>query len=507
MLERNRARRQAWAAASPEADFDRLRAQAQADVLDAVRRWMELQNLPLPCSLSVGEGTGQGTAPGVILTGHQPEIFHPGVWIKNFAAVRLAHRLNLTPINLIVDNDIVRSASVSVPRWGDAVAVSVPLDRWAGPLPYEEWQVCDEEYFARFADRALAALGNLDEMGFTPLLASFWAEVCRARSNRVGERLAAARHSIEQRWGVDCGELPVSRLAETPAFVGFIHHLLARLPQFHRSHNACLHVYRAARGMRSRSHPVADLAVDGDWLEAPFWAWRRGDRRRTRPFFRPLANGGELRLGQDVFVLPTFGARGMIVTPWADTGWKLRPRALTTTLFCRLFVADLFIHGIGGAIYDELTDALIRDFYGIEPPEFLVLSATLHLPVVPPPGRPDIESLERLLRDLHWNPDRHLSAAVNLPEWAAHLAAEKRELMSASFEDRAGCRRRFQRFREINDQLRPFVAALRLRTQQEYENAVKALARYKLAMRRDYAFALYPEDLLQQFYAGVVAGI
>ncbi len=62
-------------------------------------------------------------------------------------------------------------------------------------------------------------------------------------------------------------------------------------------------------------------------------------------------------------------------------GFKVRTRALTTTLFARLFLADLFIHGIGGGKYDELTDAIVRRFYGFEPPRYLVLSATRWLPL------------------------------------------------------------------------------------------------------------------------------
>ena len=86
----------------------------------------------------------------------------------------------------------------------------------------------------------------------------------------------------------------------------------------------------------------------------------------------------------------------------------MRSRALTNTLYARLFLSDLFIHGIGGGKYDELTDELIRRFYGCEPPEFLILSATRLLPLPAPPVRPeDHRRLVRELRDLHWNPQRH----------------------------------------------------------------------------------------------------
>src|SRR5689334_21153410 len=47
---------------------------------------------------------------------------------------------------------------------------------------------------------------------------------------------------------------------------------------------------------------------------------------------------------------------------------RISPRALTLTTFFRLLLADQFVHGIGGARYDRVTDRLIARFLGIEPP-------------------------------------------------------------------------------------------------------------------------------------------
>ena len=77
-------------------------------------------------------------------------------------------------------------------------------------------------------------------------------------------------------------------------------------------------------------------------------------------------------------------------------------------MFTRYLLGDLFIHGIGGAKYDELGDEIARRFFGIEPPGFLTLSLTLWLG----PARPtaasarDLASVDRALRDLLYNPDR-----------------------------------------------------------------------------------------------------
>ena len=61
---------------------------------------------------------------------------------------------------------------------------------------------------------------------------------------------------------------------------------------------------------------------------------------------------------------------------------------LTTTLFSRFLLGDLFIHGIGGAKYDELGDEIARRFFGIEPPGFLTVSMTLWLGLPSDPASP-----------------------------------------------------------------------------------------------------------------------
>src|SRR5262249_37449043 len=153
-------------------------------------------------------------------------------------------------------------------------------------------------------------------------------------------------------------------------FAWYACHLLAELPRFHAIYNDCVRAYRRENGIRSRNHPVPDLAAEHGWLELPFWGWRTGEHRRGRLFGRRDGGGVELRVGREVLKQTTHD----LVASWLaleQRGIKVRPRALTNTLFARLFLADLFVHGLGGGKYDELTDAIIRRFHGIEPPAFL----------------------------------------------------------------------------------------------------------------------------------------
>jgi hypothetical protein len=72
--------------------------------------------------------------------GHQPDLFHPGVWLKNFAIDAYARRLGGTAINLIVDTDYCRSTSVGVPVGTPESArlEYVPFDRDGPPVAWEE---------------------------------------------------------------------------------------------------------------------------------------------------------------------------------------------------------------------------------------------------------------------------------------------------------------------------------------------------------------------------------
>ena len=90
-------------------------------------------------------------------------------------------------------------------------------------------------------------------------------------------------------------------------------------------------------------------------------------------------------------------------------GIKLRPRALITTMYARLVLSDLFIHGIGGAKYDELTDLIIRRFFGIEPPAYITATATFRLPIERPQvSLEDVRDSAQRIREARYRPEAFL---------------------------------------------------------------------------------------------------
>jgi hypothetical protein len=258
--------------------------------------------------------------------------------------------------------------------------------------------------------------------------------------------------------------------------------------------------YRRRHRIRSRNHPVPDLQREGDWLEAPFWAWRAGGRRRGRLFVRPIEGGWELRAGEERWPdLPRWTAAACWRRLEGD-GFKIRTRALTTTLFARLLLADLFIHGIGGGKYDELNDAILARHFGVEPPGYLVLTGTMHLPL---PGYPvtaeDLRREHREVRDLYWNPQRHLPAESDSRPEVESALAERARLVTAAPQEPAARLARYRRFRELSDTLRPLVEGELSRANCCEGRAAAAVAANAILRRRDYAFCLFPEEPLRAF--------
>jgi hypothetical protein len=240
-------------------------------------------------------------------------------------------------------------------------------------------------------------------------------------------------------------------------------------------------------------------------LEVPFWAWRAGGLNRGRLLARRTDKAIELRVGREAWPslpLPGEDAR-RLVSAWQELercGLKVRSRALTNTLYARLFLADLFIHGIGGGKYDELTDAIVRQFYGCEPPGYLVLSATLLLPLPAFSAQRDCrEKLIGDLRDVHCNPQRHLVDGAKSPARAHELIEQKRAWIARPAANARERRERFDVLRSLTDQLRPFVADQESSLQQALARCERELQANAILQNREYAFCLYPESLLRPF--------
>ncbi|MEK7756075.1 MAG: hypothetical protein AAB385_02570, partial [Planctomycetota bacterium] len=484
------------------------------------------------------------------VTGHQPAFIHPGVWAKHIVSMRLANSLGGIALNLVVDQDAPQGATLDVPAVeGSRVELrNVRYGELRAGCAYEQLARQTPDEIVRFERAVREAMGERYETSQMPMFVH-----ALSTADEIGdgtEQSVAARRAVEATFEVSVEDRRVSRLWWTPLLL----EMLGHAERFARSYNSALAWYRKEFRVRGRQRPIPDLTSRGAEWELPVWAYRSGETRR-RLFAVRTGNGVRLLAdGEEIgcFALDDFAAFNRLISPLecvlkpphptlSPTGgegfgdallrgpseWRLRPRALTLTIWARLFLADLFIHGIGGAKYDRISDAIIADYFGLEAPEMACVSATLLLDLPQTSTTPEtIRDLRRSLRGLEWNPQRALSSAsptskgggppgpgskeggppglppeaglatfpsrlrawIEQRERAVRRAAELRE---AAPHDRSARRAAFLEIRELNRQLGTFRSDELVNRRAELQRALDDLHQNRVALGREYFFGLY----------------
>ena len=457
----------------------------------------------------------------LIAVGHQPGLPHPGVWLKNFAAAAIAERVGGTALNVIVDSDQVESLDVQTLSGspGEPHRRSVPLDSCSRPSAWEDVRLHCPDAFAT-AGQTIAE--DMRAFGIEPLAIDAWKEVGPVDGNdSVVDTLTRMRHRLALEWGSELLEVPLRQICRLPCFAQFLCHVIGEIESLHTSYNTGLATYRRQNGLRSDSHPMPDLQRlshpdGGVLLEAPLWVWRAGDERRRPLYVRRDECGVRLfdRVdGQPVQVAVVRGQAcdwsdwHRVVTDLDHQWVRVRPRALMTTLFLRVCLGDLFIHGIGGAKYDEVTDWLIRDWLGLDSaPEFLTVSGTLRLPVERPAvSEADERAARSRLRGIRFNPERHGASGPAVDRKHALIGEQQTaERRFAHSRDRDG-RRNFDRYREIqrlNDEMAEQLAGERAAAKADLIAVRERLRQDDVLSSREYPWVSYPAALLREWLVG-----
>ncbi|MBN2562247.1 MAG: hypothetical protein JXQ75_15085 [Phycisphaerae bacterium] len=471
----------------------------------------------------------------VVMTGHQPCFLHPGVWAKIVVASGLAEKLGGRAEFLVVDSDALHEFALRWPKHdppGCYVGSALPF-AGAGDLSYGRLPRMPSCQWRAFFAKASAASVALPETAMGAFVDGFvrsreegeldyvdaWGRGLAAVDELLGIRSPrfvrvsdvfscgapngtpdrGAAGQVKEGWTgptAECGGTALVLVA----------HLLLNAPTFAAAYNESMAEYRRRHGIRGHRHPIPDLAVGGGGVELPFWLLHdSGPRRRLSVSF---AEGGAIRLwagGEPICTL----ARADLLSNPAETlserlvGWEVLPRALTLMMYARLFACDLFIHGVGGAKYDQITDGVIRRFFGVEPPAYGCISATLRLPLsVHGVTDADRRAAEWRIRDIRSNPQRHVPGGAS---WQAMMAitereqaiAESRRLRRESPRDRAARRAAFARIRRGNEAVLDLAPGLLAGAKHDLAGIHARLAHDRVARSREWFFAMYPVEKLR----------
>jgi hypothetical protein len=456
----------------------------------------------------------------VIASGHQTELYHPGVWAKDALACAAAEKLGGQAWHL---------------RWpGGEIAVTddprLTTAAWSGLLRGPS---------AAHLDRIEAELTKARMLPGTlmPMALAAMRERTEAGES-LSALLARAFDRVDESLGMKHRTALVSPMLTGLPYLALVHHLLARSEEFAAVHNRALADYRRPNGLRSPTRPMPDLYVTGERCEVPFWLDRlaplgtvplspspctqgegRGEGSSDAPSHSPQSKGDPhpnslpeyverepsrtramverragrwaILAGDDAFVfdpsLDAWSAAAGLGEFLSRHQSRLTPRALTLTLFFRLQLVDQFIHGIGGARYDQVTDSIIRAFFGFEPPRFCVTTATLLLPAAA--GREPVD-LAKMSQQGHRL--KHQLLGDEKPALVAAIAAAPRRSTERAL-----------LFRQLHNRLSASASGhpLLLEWQSRFEQAKSQAAREDILFNRELFFALQTPQRLHSLTA------
>lgn len=484
----------------------------------------------------------------VIQTGHQPLLYHPGIWVKNMLVDEAARAFGTTALNVVVDSDSASDVGVEVANRGVSGGLTMAKEVLA-LLPhgtaFEGMARPSDLEFERFCGRVINHLATLDTGEPLYRFLRFRREAlavlaAMGKDENLANFLTFSRRRYEDTSNGGEGastylEVPISQVSRSTCFAAFVADLVGQAFRFAEVFNSALAEYRRVNRIRNEANPFPNLDVAPQRVELPLWMIDAGGARRTL-FAYVLPNGMGLGpVGGPVFDMPhpaqdPAGACRVIL----ESGLQIRPKAVALTIYSRLFLSDLFVHGVGGGKYDIVTDAVIEEFYGIPAPVYVVASLSYALPLSQGWASDfSPKAVETELRQMRYNPQRFIEGALvegALPVTGEELVGlqgseppgseiqggelrglrdRKLELIKKIQESGTGKRALTRQIEEVNDQLYQGLAPLVASKVTQLEQARRQEKLFSVAAFRAYPFFLFEPGEIRDVARGQIgtAGI
>lgn len=423
--------------------LNQLRTQARRRLVDSAQSYLiKLANIAEEAGLGENSQpilTGDPASQPIVMTGHQPVIFHPGLAFKYQIAERVAAENQAIGIAVSIDTDRGDCGQFTFPkRAASDQATDFPMSREVQTVAkshnlYTHGRLQTASEIETTASQVIQNLEGLPSPVSTKLAADVFANYERLAaikcSSAEANTILRSQHGI----GGRLLEIPLSAIASFPEALTLTADILKQSERFAQVYNSSLKLFREEHGIRNAANPFPDLKISDGLCELPFWVIDH--ENRVRHVLEVQQDGDVTRLIANGETIDSFtgSISSDALEPMLLQNIQLVPRGAMITAFLRLLFSDLFVHGVGGARYDQFTDEFIRTWWNCEPPAFTLATASRF---AFPQQKQNIERIQTLkvnMRDMQFNPHRHFDQNVFPVELEASLKSlseEKLQLVS-----------------------------------------------------------------------------
>ncbi len=452
-----------------------LRQRAQERLIVDARRWLNGLYQSEPQALPENLLTGNPLRPMVVMTGHQPVIFHPGLAAKYVVAESFASQHQAAAIALIIDTDEGDAGEFQFPSLvansSKKTIRSVSIAANSG-LYYSSQLRSATERTAIFS----SAVSSLRECGCVEA-AMRSEKVFQEYQSLKTTSTIAANTLVRRSQGIGgrMPEIPLSSVCSLPEVMQFFGTILNRATDFHECYNASLDQFRSEHNIRNEANPFPNLKHSGDQFELPFWIVNPSTgTREIVSLTTTLSDRWLCAAGQRLTEIHR-GLEMESLTALMFQGLRLVPRGALITAMLRLLFSDVFIHGTGGGRYDEFTDRLVHSWWKEQPSSVAVVTTSQYLFEDQRQRFAKLQVLNSQLRDLQFNPQRYFGQGFFSANDEQQLAQQvaSRDQKVATMKNQRGegqsGKQLGKEIQQLNDQLKDLVANLLAPSLQELQ--------------------------------------
>lgn len=283
----------------------------------------------------------------IIMTGHQPIIYYPGIFTKLIVAHLIAQSLGGKAYYLVLDTDqelidwkfiwyednqfIKKNFTLSDRK---KILLNQTINNNKKNLLIQqlnEWQL---QLYHIFEPSLVLEIKKIIE---------FVLETLNKNDLKVSELSIIINEYLMKCYQMSVEPIYVSTVSKTKVYKEIFNFIKSHDKLFRNIYNEKLNEFRKKNNIKNIHYPFSNL-LEG---ELPFWK-SDGYRRQT------------LSINDDSYEY-------------------LFPKAITLSMCIRMFLSDFMIHGTGGGIYDLVSEEILKEFFMEEPSPYMIATSTIPL--------------------------------------------------------------------------------------------------------------------------------
>ncbi len=441
----------------------------------------------------------------VIVTGHQAIWHHCGIWSKSVMADKFARCRQGCCLFLVLDHDICNTELV-IPA--HASSLDLTLHKYSAeicdkPVPLECRHVNND---------IINLIYGLIENCSGYFCGHIWNKHLKHIKDTIPAMVVISDIIIflQAILNLELGlnkflYLPVSYLSHSNAFNDFLSRIIEDAYKFVKIYNESIR--NQINTLNIKSHEtlkLLEVCINPKRIELPFWFISKSGQRFSLYVMNNSDYNFTLFAGNEKLAQfktsSSYSIHQQVLPIIKANKFRIRPKAISLSLFCRIYLSDWFIHGIGGARYEIITDYILEKYYKSRL-SFGITTATMTLPLNNSLNENDkIDSLKQFRRMVIYSPEKFISPEELKDQNLQSLIEQKKDYIKTSRDINMTTSLRYsawQSIKEINHLLRKKVNNLSKDLQKEINASEKLIKNQKSYKSREYFYGLFDEYRLR----------